>query len=67
MRIEGGAWAEKAGQIPFRYMEGLIAYQTYLFILYEACAPYIDVPFESRNLSSICFKSPPVIFLKACT
>ena len=45
MRIEGGAWAEKAGQIPFRYMEGLIAYQTYLFILYEECALYVDVPF----------------------
>ena len=60
MRIGGGAW--KAGQIPFKDMEGLIGYQTYLFILYEACALYVEVPFESRNLSSICFKSPCNIF-----
>ena len=60
MRIGGGA--EKAGQIPFKDVEGLIAYQTYLFILYEVCALYVKVPFKSRNLSSICFKSPCNIF-----
>ena len=43
MKIGGGA--EKAGKIPFKDVEGLIAYQTYLFILYEACALYVDVPF----------------------
>ena len=56
MRIGGGV--EKAGQIPFKDVEGLITYQTYLFTLYEACALYVDLPFESRNLSFICFKSP---------
>ena len=58
MRIGGGV--EEAGQIPFKDMDGLIAYQAYLFILYVACVHFIlkyhsnHATFLSFTLSSTC-------------